>query len=504
MRIFLFCALFSLSFCFFATAQKQRPEKPNIIILYADDLGYGDVGCYGAVGVKTPNIDKLARTGLKFTDAHSSAATCTPSRFSMLTGTNAFRNKAKILPGDAPLLIRPGTPTLPDMLQKAGYKTAVVGKWHLGLGDGNINWNAEIKPGAKEVGFEYSFLLPATGDRVPTVYLENGKVVGAETADPIEVNYLKKVGNDATGFDHPELLRIKADSEHSNTIVNGVSRIGYMSGGKSARWVDEEFPDILTQKALTFIKENKEQPFFLYYSFHDIHVPRLPHPRFKGKSEMGPRGDAIVQVDWVTGEIVKALEEMKLDKNTLIIFTSDNGPVLNDGYEDRSEELVGNHKPAGPFRGGKYSVYEGGTRVPMIAWWPSKITPAIANALFSQVDLFASLTKLVGGSLVKSAAPDSQNLLKALLGQSKHGRDEMIEEAFVIALRQGKWKYIEPGNAAPQFLSNKKVESGLSDVPQLYNLDDDSKEQNNLSAKYPEKVKALKKRLDQIRNKQDE
>jgi arylsulfatase A len=351
--------VFLLLISCFAWAQKSN-SKPNIVIIYLDDLGYGDIGCNGAKGVHTPHVDKLAKRGILFTDAHSSAATCTPSRYSLLTGSYAFRNNAAILPGDAPLLIRPGVPTLPAMLQQSGYTTGVVGKWHLGLGDGSIDWNGEIKPGPNEIGFDYSFLIPATQDRVPCVFVENRRVVNLNVTDPITVSYSHQVGNDPTGLDHPEMLKMRADSQHSNTIVNGISRIGYMTGGNLARWKDEDFPNVLLQKAKTFIVSNKNKPFFLFFSLSDIHVPRDPNPMFKGKSSMGRRGDDIAQMDWLTGEVMKVLDQQNLAKNTLVIFTSDNGPILNDGYRDDSEEMVGDHKPAGPFKGGKYSAYEGG------------------------------------------------------------------------------------------------------------------------------------------------
>lgn len=496
--------------CFFLATHAQT-EKPNVLIIYVDDLGYGDVGCYGAKGVETPNIDRLAKNGIRFTDAHCSAATCTPSRFSILTGSYAFRNKAAILPGDAPLLIRPGTETVASMLKKAGYRTGVVGKWHLGLGNGEVDWNESIKPGPLEIGFDYAFLIPATGDRVPTVYVENHQVVGIEPDDPIQVSYEEKVGARPTGTENPELLRMKADLQHSQTIVNGVSRIGYMGGGDSALWVDEAFPDILTGKAKTFIRENPDQPFFLYFSFHDIHVPRLPNPRFRGKSEMGPRGDAIAQMDWCTGELIKTLEEAGILENTLVIFTSDNGPVLDDGYEDQAVTLLGDHQPAGPFRGGKYSAYEGGTRVPTITYWPGTIQPGESDALWSQVDLFASLAQLTRQKLSKdaaldsatldSAAPDSFDMLPVLLGKSDQGRNTMLEESFTLSLRMNEWKYIAPlEGELPDWLSNKDIETGLRDSPQLYNLADDIEEQNNLAQKYPDKLKEMKTILRNIVN----
>ena len=234
---------------FFATDSKV-PLTPNVVIFYIDDLGYGDLSSYGAKGVTTPAIDRLAANGIRFTDGHSSAATCTPSRYSLLTGEHGFRNKAKILKGDAPALIRPGKATLASMLKKAGYATGVVGKWHLGLGDGNVDWNKDIKPGPLEIGFDYSFLLPATGDRVPTVYVENYKVVNLDHADPITVSYKNKVGERPTGYNNPEMRRFVADKKHNETIVNGVSRIGHMSGGSSALWTDEDFAQVFTDKAI--------------------------------------------------------------------------------------------------------------------------------------------------------------------------------------------------------------------------------------------------------------
>ncbi|WP_114778553.1 sulfatase family protein [Botryobacter ruber] len=481
-----------------AYVENVKGKKPNIVVIYVDDLGYGDLGSYGAKGVETPNVDRLAREGVRFTDAHSTAATCTPSRFSLLTGKHAFRNEAAILPGDAPLLIRPGTPTIAGMLQKAGYKTGVVGKWHLGLGDGSINWNDSIAPGPNEIGFDYSFLIPATGDRVPTVYTENHRVVGLDPNDPILVSYAGKVGNEPTGLSHPDLLSMKADTQHSQTIINGVSRIGYMAGGKAARWKDEDFPDVLTQKARTFISKNKDNPFFLYFSFHDIHVPRIIHPRFAGKSSMGPRGDAIVQMDWVTGEIMKALEKAGVADNTLIIFTSDNGPVLDDGYADQAVELLGDHDPFGSFRGGKYSAYEAGTRVPTITYWPGVIKPGVNNALVSQIDLFASLAALAGQELEEGDAPDSENMLQTWLGHSGKGRETLIEEAFVLALRAGDWKYIAPGSRVPDWMKNKDIDGGVMLKPQLFNLKQDVREEKNVAAANPEKVKEMQRILQEI------
>jgi arylsulfatase A len=466
-------------------------EKPNIIIFYVDDLGYGDVGCYGARGVATPNIDSLAMRGIRFTDAHCSSATCTPSRFSLLTGLYAFRNRAEILPGDAPLLIDTSKITLPKMLKKEGYNTAIVGKWHLGLGSGKIDWNRHISPGANEIGFDYSFLIPATGDRVPTVFVENGDVVNKDDSDPILVDYVNRVGSDPVGSENEELLKMKADAQHSNTVVNGVSRIGFMSGGKNARWIDEHFPTILNEKATEFMDGSNDKPFFLFYSFHDIHVPRLPNEKFKGKSSMGPRGDAIAQVDWVVGEIVSFLRSTRKLDNTLIIFTSDNGPVLNDGYSDQAAEFVGPHKPGGEFRGGKYSAYEAGTRVPTILYWKGHVLAKVSEALISQVDLLSSLASLVGSDLSTDRL-DSESQLHAWLGNDSKGREVLLEESFTLSIRKGNWKYIKPfeGNT-PSWLANKNIEGGLSSEEQLFNLTEDPAESKNLAKRFPEKSDEL-------------
>lgn len=485
------------------TLQADNQNKPNVVIFYVDDLGYGDVGVYGAKGVETPNIDALANNGIKFTDAHTSAATCTPSRYSLLTGEHAFRGNARVLKGNAALIIPTDKPTLPKMLKKAGYKTAVVGKWHLGLGDGKspIDWNGAVKPGPLEVGFDESFLLPATGDRVPTVYLKEHHVVNLSKDDPLSVSYKKKIGNRPTGYEQPELMRQFADEQHNKTIVNGISRIGWMKGGKSAEWVDEDFYTVFTDEANRFIAENKTKPFFLFFSFHDIHVPRLPHKRFQGKSDMGARGDAIVQMDYITGQIVDQLKLQGILDNTLIIFTSDNGAVLTDGYDDQAVELLGEHKPNGIYRGGKYSAFEAGTRVPTIVHYPNKVKPGVSSALMSQIDVYASLASLLGVELKENEAIDSENHLAALLDHSISGRVQLVEESYTHAIRFGKYKYIRPSkNTALWIKTKKNIEAGLSTKPQLYDLSNDPTESLNIASEHPTIVANLERKLQQVEN----
>jgi arylsulfatase A-like enzyme len=476
-----------------------RTAPPNIVLIYADDLGYGDVSAYGATSIRTPNIDRVAAEGLRFTDVHAPAATCTPSRYALLTGEYAWRRKGTgILPGDAALIIDPGRPTLPSMLRAAGYVTGVVGKWHLGLGAGHLDWNGDISPGPLDIGFDYSFLIPATGDRVPCVFVENRRVVGLDPADPILVRYGAPIGNEPTGNANPELLTMRPSQGHDQTIVNGISRIGYMSGGTAARWKDEDIADTITGKAVSFIERHEDRPFFLYFATHDIHVPRVPHARFAGKSPMGPRGDVILQFDWSVGEIVRALDRLKLADNTLLIVTSDNGPVVDDGYRDQAVEKLGAHRPAGPLRGGKYSAFDGGTRVPFIVRWPARVKPGRSDALMSQIDLSASLPVLGGGALPAGAVHDTRDTRQALLGESPAGREFVIEQAGALSIIVGHWKYIEP-HKGPAIERGTSIELGNSPEPQLYDRAADPGERRNLAAQFPDRVREMAARLAAIR-----
>lgn len=488
----------------FITTMAFGQSKPNIIFIYADDLGYGDLSCYGATKITTLNIDALSKQGIRFTNGHADAATCTPSRYSMLTGCYAWRKSGTgILPGDAALIIPQNITTLPSMLQKAGYKTGMVGKWHLGLGTQvNKNWNSELTPGPNEVGFNYSFFFPATADRVPTVFIENHRVVGLDSSDPITVSYEHNVGNDPTGKEHPELLKMHSTpgNGHDQTIVNGIGRIGYMSGGEKARWADEELAFTFLSKAQQFIEENQKQPFFLYFALSDIHVPRMPATMFKGKSELGYRGDAILQMDRIVGEILKQLDYLGLSENTVVIFTSDNGPVLDDGYQDDAVAKQNGHKPAGTLRGGKYSAFEGGTRIPWIIQWPGKINAGtVSDALISQVDMLASLAKLLNQPLSKDEPKDSYDVWDALSGKSKTGRDYLVEEAEMLSIIHNNWKYIEP-HPGVLLRIKENIETGNNEKSQLYDLTNDIGETKNIAAQHPDIVKQLAEKLKSIKN----
>lgn len=490
-----------LTGCSSSKVKRDRTEaKPNVILLVADDVGYGDLSPYGEPTVSTPQVERLASRGLRFTDAHAVASTSTPSRYSLLTGHYSWRrNDTGVAAGNAGMIIHPEQQTVADLFKQQGYITGAVGKWHLGLADktGTQDWNGHITPGPSDIGFDYSYIMAATGDRVPCVWVENERVVGLDPTDPIEVSYHAPFEGEPLGKTHPELLTKLHPSPnhgHDQAIVNGISRIGYMKGGRRALWEDENIADSITKKAVQFIENNADKPFFLYLGTNDIHVPRYPHERFRGKSGMGHRGDAILQFDWTVGEILDVLERKGIAENTLIILSSDNGPVVDDGYADQAVELLGNHRPWGDLRGGKYSNFEAGTRVPLIVSWPAVVKPGVSDALVSHIDLFASMATLVKASVADGAAPDSRDALATLLGRDKEGREYIVEKAGSISIYDGEWKYIAPSNGyAYNRLTN--IELGNAREPQLYNLRQDLSEQHNVAAQYPEIVERMQQLL---------
>jgi arylsulfatase A-like enzyme len=476
---------------------KTTDSKPNFIIIYADDLGYGDVSSYGLGTLQTPNIDKIANNGSRFTNGYSSSATCSPSRYALMTGTYPWRNKrAKILTG-ANLIIDTTEMTLPKMFKEEGYQTAIIGKWHLGLGDSKINYNKKISPGPNEVGFDFSYIMPDTQDRVPTVYMKNGEVVNLNPEDPIEVSFEKNFEGEPTGKDNPELLSMMWHHGHNGSIVNGVPRIGFMRGGQDAKWSDIDMADEFLNQTKKYISEVKDKPFFLYYTLQQPHVPRTPHPRFVGASGMGPRGDAIVEADWCIGELYNYLEENSLLENTVIIISSDNGPVLNDGYYDEAVEKLGVHTPSGNLRGGKYSLFEAGTRVPFITYWKGKIMPAVNDQMVSQIDFLNSIASLIGSEI---RSKDGEDLANVFFKNEGRGRNQLILEAQTkTAFRKGDWVLIPP-YPGPEKSINVNIESGNAGNYQLYNLEQDISQQNNLAENNPEMLKEMIESYELIRN----
>lgn len=471
-------------------ASLHAADKPNIIVIMADDLGYGDVGCNGSATIKTPHIDQLAAEGIRFTSGYCSASTCTPTRYSLLTGNHAFRQKnTGIAPPNGPAIIRPGTATIPSLLKTAGYQTAVIGKWHLGLGDEKPDWNGDLKPGPLEIGFDHCLLLPTTNDRVPQVFVENHRVRNLDPADPLWVGDKLPSPDHPTGISHRSELKMDWSFGHNGTIHNGISRIGFYTGGMKARFRDQDLADEWVKSSRAWITANKTKPFFLYFAAHDIHVPRAPHERFLGKSGMGPRGDSILEFDWCVGELMKTLDENGLAENTLVILCSDNGPVLDDGYKDDAVEKIGSHQAAGPYRGGKYSVFEGGTRTPFISRWKGKIKPAVSDHMVCTIDLAASFSALAGVTLPADACIDSMNLLPVLLGDAAaKGRDHMLQQdnnGKQLGLRVGNWKLVRQG------LPKQKQEL-------LFDLAKDPSEKTNVAKENPEQLQKMRQQLNEI------
>ena len=466
-----------------AAAGLSADRPPNIVVILADDLGYGDLGSQGATGIKTPNLDALAREGLRFTDAHAPAAMCTPTRYSMLTGQYSWRRKAigldkGVASGESPLLIPTDAVTLPGLLKSAGYRTGLVGKWHLGFGSSKPDYNGELKPGPLEVGFDEFFGIPATNDRVPTVFVRDHRVVGLDPEDPIRITYQDP------GKNSPMKKQ-----------AAGRGRIGWTSGGKAAWWKDTDIADTLTGEAVKFIGKHQAQPFFLCFTPHDVHAPTIPHPRFAGTSGLGPRADMVHELDESVGKVLATLERLGLTNNTLVILSSDNGAY---------KTVEGAHRPNGPWRGVKSQLWEGGHRVPFLAKWPGRIAPGESSALVGLVDLPATVAAVVGRPLPAGSAPDSFNLLPLMTGKDRNaGRDHLVLMSGKgdLALRQGPWKYIPDLSTADGWSSRNKPPGKKAPAkPGLYHLGDDPGELKNLNSTKPEVAKRLADLLDHAKS----
>ncbi|MEQ1860095.1 MAG: arylsulfatase [Chthoniobacteraceae bacterium] len=476
-------------------------ETPNIVLIFVDDLGYGDVGCYGATKVKTPNIDRLAAEGRRFTDAHSASAVCTPSRYALLTGEYPFRkNHWGPVMNASPLVIDPARMTIASLLKREGYATACFGKWHLGFGSRQKpDWNAELKPGPLELGFDHFFGIPVVNSHPPFVWVEDRRVVGLNPADPLRYG-----GTPPTQI-FPEKMMTPA-----------------ISGGQAAHdlYRDEEVGATLTEKVLSWMRAHAKRPFFLYFSTPHIHHPFTPGPRFKSTSECGRYGDFIHELDWMVGEVMRTLDELTLRDNTLVIFTSDNGGMLNVSGQ---EAWKAGHRLNGDLLGFKFDAWEGGHRVPFIARWPGKIEAgSVSEQLICNVDLLATFAALTGAKLSAADGPDSLNILPALTGTP----DQPIRDRAVfapnkkenLALRHGRWLYIgarggggfggkRPGEhllggaAALKFAgqANNDVGDGryMPDAPdaQLYDLAADPRQARNVIREHPEVAARLKAEL---------
>lgn len=492
---------FSQAAC--TTTQQPSQGPPNVILINADDLGFGDLSCYGATLVKTPNIDALAERGRRFTDAHSPSAVCSPSRYGLLTGTYPLRgNIWGPVHMRHPLVIRPGTPTLGSMFQDAGYDTACVGKWHLGIGEEKTDWNGKLSPGPNACGFDYYFGHAVVNSSPPYVYVENDGVVGYDPADPF-------VGNQRSATqEFPEKGGYKFGGAEKAHLLYRDKEVGTTFASKSAQWIADR---------------PKDKPYFLYLATTNIHHPFTPAKQFDGTSKAGMYGDFIHELDWMVGEAVKAAKARGDLDNTLIIFTSDNGGMLNLGGQEAWEA---GHRMNGKLLGFKFGIWEGGHRVPMIASWPGKIPAGTSsNALISQVDLYATFAEVLGADA--SGAVDSINQLPELTGKTdKPLRDELVvlsNSPRYVSIRTERWLYI-PTQGEGGFQGNKwgvhlisgvaamkytkQVNSDVTpegklkdDAPKvrLYDLKADPYQTRNVARQHPDVVKQFQARVDDVR-----
>ncbi|MEM7599917.1 MAG: arylsulfatase [Verrucomicrobiota bacterium] len=488
----------SLSFTFAA----EHP--PNIVVIFADDLGYGDLSCYGATKVQTPNIDQLATEGRRFTDAHSASAVCTPSRYALLTGEYPHRrNLSRPVFLKTGLVVDTKKQTVASVLKDAGYATACIGKWHLGFGEGAPDWNGELKPGPLELGFDYYYGVPVVNSHPPFVYVENYHVVGLVPDDPF-------------------VFGKKAKTQEIFEKM-GTSQIG---GADAAHALYDDYAvgTQLTEKSVEWIKQRGKDPFFLYLSTTNIHHPFTPAPQFQGTSQCGPYGDYIHELDWIVGEIMKALDEQGVADNTLVLFTSDNGGMFNVGGQDAWDA---GHRLNGELLGFKFGAWEGGHRVPFIARWPGQIKAGSeSDHLVSNIDMIATFAALTGETLDEGQGQDSVNILPALTGDPAEPlRDHIVlspSKPTHLSIRKGKWMYIGAqgsggftaakrgahafgGPAAISYAGyeNSDIDNGKikEDAPpaQLYDLENDLQQTRNLYREHPEVANELKALLDSYR-----
>ncbi len=500
-----------------AMLSTHAAERPNVIFIMADDLGYGDTGCYGATLVSTPNIDKLAAQGRRFTDAHSASAVSTASRYSLLTGEYPFRGDDKRsdkggiwgpLARESFQLIRPNTQTVASMMQEQGYKTAGFGKWHLGFGDKKgTNWNKELERGPNDVGFDYFFGLPFVSSAPPYVLFRNNKVLGLDPSDPITP--IKKGETPTATPQYP--------NKSNNTYKGGEAA--------HALYKDDELGEVLVEDAKKWIGENKDNPFFIYFASPHIHHPFTPNKRFQGTSKCGVYGDFIHEFDWMVGELIKSLEEAGVADNTLIVLTSDNGAMFNVGAQGAWDA---GHRINGDLLGFKFDVWEGGHRVPFIASWKGHIEEgSVSNQTISIIDTFATLASITGYKLKDGEAPDSYNVLPALTGkaqQKKQVRDHFLMSSYRQthqSLRMGDWIYIPQqggggwnnGKRGVNLLGGIKAANSVGKVnsdyvngklregapkTQLYNIATDPWQTKNVVNEYPKIAAEMAAKIEEI------
>ncbi len=457
---------------------KNSGTRPNVILILADDMGYGDIKAYNPSSkIPTPNLDALAQSGVRFTDAHSPSAVCTPTRYAVLTGRYAWRSNLKrgVLWGHSPLLIDPDQETIASMLKRAGYRTAAFGKWHLGFGNNEADYYGRLAPGPNAVGFDYFYGIPASLDMEPYVYVENDSL-----DTPLDGNVIEASG-------------------HRRDNGGGFWRAGQIGNGFS----HQEVLPVLAARAVKYIREQgesgNESPFFLYFALPSPHTPWLPDEAHRGTSDAGFYGDFAAQVDSVVGQVNQAIEDSGLEDNTLLIYTSDNGAH----WPAADIEQFG-HRANGPWRGQKADIYEGGHRVPLMVRWPGNVTPGVVSEQpVVLTDLMRTIATLTETVLANRSAPDSTDISKVLLSVdgATIERPPMIHHAYdgMFAIRKGDWKLVE-GLGSGGFTEPLRVEAAGQATPyQLYNFAVDPGEEHDVASEHPEIVSELLADLNRIR-----
>ena len=457
----------------------NNDKKPNIVLILADDMGYGDIKAYNPDGkIPTPNLDTLAHSGMRFTDAHSPAAVCTPTRYAVLTGRYAWRSELKrgVLWGHSPLLIDPGRETIASMLKQAGYKTAALGKWHLGLGNNEADYYGRLAPGPNALGFDYFYGIPASLDMEPYVFVENDQL-----ATPLEG-------------------KVVEGSAHRREDGGGYWRTGAIGTGFSHQQVLPELVD----KAVNYIEaegaSGNESPFFLYFALPAPHTPWLPDEEHRGISGAGYYGDFVAQVDTAVGRVVKAIEASGLADNTLLVYTSDNGAHW---FEDDIEQF--GHAANGALRGQKADIHEGGHRIPLLVRWPGKVAGgAVSTVPVVLTDLMATFASVSAVNLEDGAGPDGVDISPLMLSKDQTSLEQrpIIHHSLdgMFAIRVGSWKLIE-GLGSGGFSKPARIDPDGQATPyQLYNLAKDPAEKDNVADKNAAIVEALLAELNRIRD----
>jgi len=489
------------------TGATMAAETPNILIIFTDDLGYGDVGCYNPESkVPTPNLDKLAAQGMLFTDGHSPATVCTPSRYSLLTGQCAFRAGASgVFCGvGGPCFIKADRLTLPGMLREKGYRTALFGKWHVGLTFFDKETGEPVRGGGVDAVRRTDFTKP-----IPDAPIHRGfdEFFGTACCPPTDWLYTYIDGDRVTEV--PTILMNKEEKKRRKLPDNLYTQ-DFRPGLATEAFEPENVDLVFLEKSRDFLrrhkKETPDKPFFLVHCTQGVHLPSIPAEKYRGKTESGPHGDFIFEMDDMVGQLMETLDELGYAKNTLVLFSSDNGPELPTVSHMRRDHQ---HDGARPWRGMKRDDWEGGHRVPLIVRWPGRVKAgSVSDQLVNLTDVMATCAAIVGYELPNDAAEDSYNMLPALSGRKEPIREYSLQQAVRgKSIRKGKWKYLDhKGSGGNNY--NKSGHWGAKDhaLPekapdapgQLYDMEIDPGETDNLYFKHPEVVKTLKTKLDEL------